>query len=358
MIYKVKMLKDDYFKVSNKIIANNLVIDGEEVFFEIEGGSYNILKKTNYEFKLIESLASKIKIFIGKYYLVITGILFLLSILYLNIYRVKRIEFNRETPINNEIEYRLESSFKTLFCFNFCSLDYIEFSNEMKRTYFQYPYINISCKNNVISVYIAEIDEVNVDNNYALEGNIVAKKDGIVDIFYTYSGKTNVTKNKYVKQGDILIEGNTKVQGVVLATTYDKVSINIPKTVEIESISNQVQTYYNINLLNFDFDISKKEEYPLYEEDNQMIFNLFDVFTIKKIEEIKKNAIIKEYTQTEALDVATEEIYQNFAENQTINLEKIISLTNINAIEEEEQYVFTFIVKKYESIGEFVGYEE
>ena len=106
------MNKDDYFKISNKIISSNLSINDEEVTFEIEGGSYNILKRTNYEFKVMESLKSKILRFFSRYGLLITGVMLLLSILYMNIYRVNRIEFNRDTPINADIEYRLKSSFK------------------------------------------------------------------------------------------------------------------------------------------------------------------------------------------------------------------------------------------------------
>lgn len=47
MIYKIKMNKEDYFKLNNKIVSANLEIDGEEVTFDVEGGSYHILKKAN-----------------------------------------------------------------------------------------------------------------------------------------------------------------------------------------------------------------------------------------------------------------------------------------------------------------------
>ncbi|MDE5856587.1 MAG: sporulation protein YqfD, partial [Anaeroplasmataceae bacterium] len=308
MIYKIKMQKDDYFKISNKIISSNLIINDDEVTFEIEGGSFNILKRTNYEFKVIESMRSKILRFFSRYGLLVTGVLFLLSILYMNLYRVKTIEFNRETPINNEIEYRIKSSYKRLLCFDFCSLNYKEFSKDMQKTYFEYPFINVSCKNNVISVYIANVDEANYTVDTPLAGDIVAKKDGVVDVFYVYSGKSMVSKNKYVKEGDLLIEGNNGVRGLVMATTYDKMEIEVLKEIKQEQLTEEKSSYYDVSLFNMNFSLGKKESYDLYDKEESSVFNLFDFFSLKKIAETKKNAIIKTYSKDTALAEAKKRI--------------------------------------------------
>lgn len=353
MIYKIKMKKDDYFKISNKIISSNLSINDDEVLFEIEGGSYNILKRTNYEFKVIESLRSKILRFFSRYGILVAGILFLFSILYMNIYRVQRIEFNRETPINGEISYRIKSSYKRLLCFDFCSLNYKEFSKEMQKTYFEYPYINVSCRNNVISVYIANIDEANYNLSAPLEGDIVAKKDGVVDVFYVYNGKSVVAKNKYVRTGDVLIEGNTQVRGMVLATTYDKIELPISKESRKEVLDKDISNYYDLSLFNWNLSLGKKKSFDLFQKDEALIFNLFDFISLKKIAETKKNVIINSYSEKEALDIAQKRIEEDFTEHQSNDLEHIVSMANTKMEETEDSYIFTFIVKKYESIGEF-----
>ncbi|MDE6407824.1 MAG: sporulation protein YqfD [Anaeroplasmataceae bacterium] len=351
MIYKIKMNKDDYFKISNKIISRNLVINDDEVTFEIEGGSFNILKRTNYEFKIIESMKSKVLRFFSRYGLLITGILFLFSILYMNIYRVRKIEFNRETPINHEIEYRIKSSYKKLLCFDFCSLNYKEFSRDMQKTYFEYPFINVSCKNNVISVYIANVDEANYSIDTPVIGNIVAKKDGVVDVFYVYSGKSMVSKNKYVREGDLLIEGNNSVRGLVMATTYDKMEIEVSKKISLEQTTDETSSYYDLSLFNLNFSIGKKDTYDLFDKKEDPVFNLFDFFSLKKIAETKKNAIIKTYSMDTALEEAKKRIEEDFKAHMSNSLEKIIAITNIKTSETEDSYTFTFIVKKYESIG-------
>ncbi len=353
MVYKIKMKKDDYFKINNKIISSNLEIDGDDVVFEIEGGSYNILKRTSYEYRVIESLKTKVLRFFSKYGLLVTGILFLISVLYMNIYRVSRIEFNRETPINNEIEYRIKSSFRTLFCFQFCNLDYEDFSKTMRKTYFEYPYINVSRKNNVISVYIAPIDEATTQKSEGVDGNIVAKKDGIVDLYYTYQGKTMVAKNQYVRAGDVLIEGNTKASGLVMATTYEKLVLSIPKKKTEEQVSDEQTNFYNLKLFEFDFNLAKKEEYELYEEKEHVVFNLFDFFSLKKIEQTKKNVIMKTYSEEQAYAAAEEKIQEDFSVHQTNDLEKILAITNTKIETTEDSFIFTFILKKYESIGAY-----
>lgn len=351
MIYKIKMNKDDYFKISNKIISSNLIINDNDVIFEIEGGSYNILKRTNYEYKIIESLSSKLLRFLTNYGLLIYGILFLFSILYMNNYRIEKIEFNRQTPINDDIEYKIKSSYKKLLFFNFCNINFNKFSIDIQKKYFEYPYINVYKKNNNIFVYIADMDEINMNIEEIKEGNIIAKKDGIVDLFYVYNGKNKVSKNKYVKKGDILIEGNTKSRGLILATTYDKLNICISKKINTYEVTKEYQNYYNVSLFNLNFNIGKKQDYVYLNSCENLLFNLFDFFSLKKIEETKKNAIIKEYDSTSALEEAKKNIELDFSNHQNNSLEKIVSMVNIKTVEDNDNYYFTFIVKKYESIG-------
>ena len=361
MIYKIKMSKQDYFKINNKIISNNLEIDGEDVFFEVESGSYQILKKSNYKFKIVESLQSRIIRFVSKNTLIIIGILFLFSILYINLYRVTRIDFNRETPINDEIEYKIRSSFKKLFFFDFCSLNYEKLSKELRVKYAEYPYIEVDFEHNVISVTIFNYDEVSYNNEGNVEGDVVAKKDGIIDLFYIYNGQNKVSKNQYVKSGDILISGAivekyVQASGLVMATTYDKVILSIPKSETISMATMDSEVYFQVNLFNMNFDVGKDNNYSNFDRNENITFNLFDFFSVKKIEDIKKNDIIVSYSYEEALNKAKETIEKDFSNRKINTLEKILDMASIKCDESEDKYTFTFIVKKYESIGMFRSY--
>ncbi|MDE7213509.1 MAG: sporulation protein YqfD [Anaeroplasmataceae bacterium] len=221
----------------------------------------------------------------------------------------------------------------------------------MQKRYFEYPFINVSCKNNVISVYIANVDEANYTIDTPVVGDIVAKKDGVVDVFYVYSGKSMVAKNKYVRQGDILIEGNSTVRGLVMATTYDKMEIEVLKEIRSEELTESISNYYDVSLFNMNFSLGKKQTFDLYNRQESQVFNLFDFFSLKKIAETKKNAIIKTYSKDTALEEAKKRINEDFTAHMSNALEKIIAITNIKTEETEDSYKFTFIVKKYESIG-------
>lgn len=349
MNYKIKMSKNDFFKINNKLLASNLEIEDDDVIFEVEAGSFNILKKTNYEFKVLESIGGKVKRLIKNYGLLFFGFLFLVSILYINSYRVSEIVFNRETPINEEIKNNLNESFKTLFCFNFTDIDFYEYSKELSHNYFEYPYINVEHKNNKVYVYIAEVNEV-TELEKINKGNLISSKTGIVDNYYVYDGVSCVYKNKLVNAGDILIEGSS-AKGLVMGTTYERVNVTIKKEDTIYEYTDNFMEYYNVSFMKYDFNINKKEDFRQYDRENSIKFNLFDFFIIKKIVDFEKNAIIKTYSIEDGLKLAKNKIENDFYENSSNDLECIISITNIKTIENEDCFEYSFIVKSYESFG-------
>ena len=85
------MNKEDFYEISDKILVNNLTIDEYYVTFEIENGSYKILKNYDYDFNVIESLKGKINRLYNKYFLLCIGILITVAILFINSYRVNDI---------------------------------------------------------------------------------------------------------------------------------------------------------------------------------------------------------------------------------------------------------------------------
>lgn len=361
MNYKIKMNKEDFFKVNDMISVTNLEMSDSDVFFNVEGGSLEIIKNSKYKYKMLDSFQNKIINFMSKYYLLVIGILFLFSILYINSYRVSKIRFNIDTPINDQIKKELESSFKNLYFFKFSNLNYETYSKKLRIKYSTYPYINVEFKNNIVDVIIYNFDDPNkiVVNDY--KGDIIASKDGIVDVFYVYNGKNMISKNQYIKKGDVLISGtflDKKIQasGMVMATTYEKITIGIlkdnSKSVEVDNSIN----YYKLGFFDYTFNFGKDKEFNNYSKVEKNIFNLFDFFSIKQIEEIEKNDIIVSYSLDEALEEAKKLIEKDFLSNQINELEKIIDIGLIKTEFEDNLYLFTFIVKKYESIGVFNSY--
>ena len=349
MSYKIKMNKEDFYEISDKILVNNLTIDEYYVTFEIENGSYKILKNYDYDFNVIESLKGKINRLYNKYFLLCIGILITVAILFINSYRVNDICFNRDTPINNEIENTIKKSYKKILCFNFINIDFFQLSNDLSRCYFEYPSINVIKKNNNIYVNISEVIEIE-DKVILNKGNLLSNKISVIDNFFIYEGKSNIYKNKVVQKGDVLIEGSN-ARGIVLGYTFNRIEITIPKEEKKYVQTGNKIEFNQINLFDYSYDINKKAQFDKFDKEIDEIFNLFDFFIIKKIVEFEKSAIINTYTLKEGQKLAENKIINDFNLEFELEMEKIVSITNILAIENEDSYDYIFIVKAYESLG-------
>ncbi len=362
MKYKIIMQKNDFFKIHNRIAVKNLEIKDEEVSFEVELGSLNILRESGYPFHLIDSIRIKFQSFMKKYYLLLIGVLFLFSVLYINSFRVNKINFNMKTPINSLIETRIKKSYKKILCFNFSNLNYTAFSKTLRLEYVEYPYIEVYSKNNNIFVDIYSYDdEYPKAKDQNASGDIIAKKDAVIDEFYIYNGNLLISKNKYVKEGEVLISGSTnnnkiEAKGLVMGYTYEKTVIEVLKKEEEEVSTGRSQKYQQIHFMNWDFPFQKKDSYSSYDTVEQTLFNVFDIFYVKQIEEKEKNAIIKENDEASATLKAEGIIKENFEKNKINDKEKIMDCKKYLIEETEDKYLITFILKKLESIGEFRAY--
>lgn len=353
-MYKIIMSKGDFFKIHNKIKIMNIEIKNEEVRFNVNHDGLLAIKNSGYSYVISNSFKKRFILFFKKHHNIIIGIIFLFCLVYINNYRVSNIIFNYDTPINDEIEEELKSSFKSLFIFDFINIDYNKFSRDLRRKYSEYSYIDVYSKSNNIYVDVFTYDEYKEPIVDEMNSDIIAKKDGIIDYYYVYNGNSLIYKNKYVKKGDVLIESinedNTS-KGYIMAYTYDKINIDIKKIENVEEVTNNIDRYYQLSLFNNNFNLGKKNEFELSEIVLEDCFNFFDFITIKKIEEVEKNVIIKENTIDDAIVIGQNIIVDNFNKNKTSKDEKIIDIFYYDYVEDDEFYYITYIAKKLESIG-------
>lgn len=356
---KVIMHKEDFFKIHNRVQTRNIEINNDTVTFEADQNALTFIKNTGYDYNITDSFKIKMGVILKKYYMVIIGFIFLFSIIYINTFRVSKIIFNTQTPINSKIENQLKSQYKDLFCFSFSNIDYQELSAKLRMEYSEYPYINVYSKNNNIQVDIYTYnDEYNELELSGTSGNIVAKKDGLISYYYIYQGENKASVNKYVKKGDLLVSGfiNNKSIGakaLIMANTYEKIEVEVLKKESIAYETGNNDNYYEVSFFNNSFPISKKNEFALVNKSEKNVFNLFDLFKIKKIEEKEKNVIIEENTLEAACSKGEKLIKDNFESNKSFDEEKIIDLKMYMYNEDEKSYKITYIVKKLESIGDF-----
>lgn len=357
MKYQVTMIKSDFFKIYKKIKTTDVSVKDESVIFNTDKESLKIIKDSNYNYILENKIKNKAYYYLRKYKFIFIGLLFFISIIYINNYRYENIIFNIDSPINEVLRNDIINKTKNLFFFKFIDLDYNSYSQSLKQQYPEYPYIDVYIKANNIYIDIYNY-ESNIETKSTTYGHIISKYDGIIDTYYIYNGISKVYKNKYVKKGDILIDSNmnnsyVESSGLILGYTYQKLDISIAKYHKNNDLTGNFTSYYKLNLFDLTIDIAKNDNYLTYLEESSNIFNFFSFFSIKKCIEKEKYDIIEELTYDEALILAKSEIENDFTSNKTVDLEKLTDLVLYNSSIDSNYYNFTFIAKKYVSFGEF-----
>ncbi len=364
--YELRMKKEDFFQSTKNITASNIIVDGGQVTFKTNEISKFYFDQNNIDYELVETNGKKIRKKFKYHRPFLFGLILLISVIYINNYRISEIKFNEDTPINVNIETEILNKSRTLFFWTFCSIDYNEYAKNLRSEYPIYPWISVTKKGSVINVKIEEYDDQRMDITKEPLGNIIATKDSIIHSYQIYSGQNNLTLNKYVKKGDILISSclssNNNVyvtaKGIVLGEVFEEYNIIVNKKNTENIQTGRTTDYFQVNLFGNLFDFSKSNDFQNANIKETTKFNFFDIFSINKIIEKEKCDIIKPYTKKEAEEYAISLIEKNFTENTISNLEKIKNIEVLNVIENDESYTVKVLTKKIESIGKFVSLDE
>lgn len=357
-IYSIVMKKTTFFKYSNDIVAKSVRIVDGHVYFKTDSITKKFLDDNKINYKIEDSLKNKVSKRLCANLSLILGAFIFILVVYINTFRISKISFNGNYLINNEIETIITSKYKHFLFWNFIDEDLEEMSKDLRMKYSEYEWISTYKDGTTIYVIINDNNEVSNSQNY---GDVVATKDAIIKSYKVYNGKSMVKENQYVKKGDVLISGNTndvltEARGVVLGTTFSERTITIDKEDTISKESGSSYKYTLFSLFKNNFSIGKKNKYESYSTSKRLVFNLFDVFKIYKIEEKEICDIIKTYTFEDALDVAKENIYLDFSLSKHLDEEEIQKVELLKHDETDTSYSFRFLIKKVESIGEFQKY--
>mgnify|MGYP002522380786 CR=1 FL=1 len=329
MKIKVRMKKQDFYNSSIELNAKNVISDEAYVLFETDSKTIDSLKKSRYE---VEVIGKEKKIKKGHFVSIIISLFIFLGIIYVNSFRFSVINYNIETPLNEEITKRIYDNSKRLFCFDFININYEAFSKELREEYPMYPWIRVLKKANKINVNIYEYDDSYPKEMQDCPGNIVASKDAVIDSYVIYNGSGNIHINQYVKKGDILVSGfissssseAVAAKAKILGYTYENYQMEIKKQNKNEILTGKSDKYYELDLFSLDYKFNYKNSFTNYDLKTKTVFNLFDVLQVKKIEEYEKYDIMKAYNKDEAIEYAKSSISANFEANKKLTDEKII----------------------------------
>ena len=358
MTYQVTLDYDDYFKCSNSIKAEKIEILGDSILFYTDEESLKYLNDNNICYMVHEDKKTKKKKMTLHFGGVIFGLIFVAFLLIMNFYRVSEIKFSGIYPINDAIGKMIEDGYKSILVFDFHSNNYEDLSHKVRMAFKEYEWISIAKNGSIIEVNIEPTKTQEYPNVLIPEGNIVAKKDGVVSQFIAFDGKLLVEDNMYVKAGDILIEGKVLgARGYVLAYTYEEIMIKVPKSLNSKEFTGKSNKYYEVEIFNRAFPFLKESNFVDKEIVSSHIFTIPYLLRINKIVEYEKDDIIYVYDKDEAVEYAKSMVGASFENAKILPEEKIVLQEVLLTNENEDFFQITLMVKKEESIGEFVGIE-
>ena len=353
MEFKISIDYDDYFANSSLLKAYHIEVVGDSIMFHTNKDTIKILEEKNIRYMLHYSKRKNIKEFFKNKTGLIVGILCVCFLILMNSFRVSKVIFNGNYPINNEIETYIKEQNQQILFFEFHKNNYEYLSKELRSVFNEYEWISITKKGSVIYVEVEPTTSKEIGKIDNTPADIIASKSGIVYEYKTFNGKAMVTANSYIKKGEVLIAGgNDQAKGYVLATVFEEVTIEVPKKEKISQYSGKTTSYNQVMLFGKGFNVSKNINYVESDLTIKRLFNIPYFISVNKIEEYEKNDIIYVYDKNAALQYAESIIVDNFTKNKVLNEERILRIEDLIVTEDDTSFKITFLVKKIESIGE------
>lgn len=363
-LYRIKLNIDDFFNYNSKIVASDIKVNDSFVNFLTDKITLSLLKKEKVEHEVILDKVKKITKRIIAIKGILTGMIFFLLIIFFNQYRVKKVSFSGEYEINDEIKSTIISNTKRVFLWSFLDKDIDKISKSLREDYIEYQWISLKKIGSTIHVTINDYDTAKINEVDKTIGNVIAKKSGIISYINTYNGKSAITVNQYVKEGDILISANklygtntedldlTSAKGLVMAYTYEEVNYEINKNNVTKVLTGETDKYKELNLFGLRIRLSKRKGFKEFDITKFVKANFFGIKIIN-VKEEEKCDIINTYNKDQAIAYLKEIITSNYNKSKILKKEELIKIEVLNVNETNDSYQLKMLVKKNESIGVF-----
>lgn len=215
--------------------------------------------------------------------------------------------------------------------------------------------------------YVVKVEE-RIKNDPKIDNttqHIVAKKDAMILQIQASSGEIKVSKNDYVKKGDILISGfitkdeeikkKVKAVGTVYGEVWYQAEITLPRVYKEIKYTKNSKKRFQVKFLSHDFLLFDFKHYKTYESSNTTLLEnrlLPMSFNYSKVKETKE--ITKRYTGTkgekEALKLAEKNLKKKLGVNDSIISKKVLKKT-----EKDSKIIIDIFFKVKEDITDTVN---
>jgi len=363
--YELKIIGKDLKRFIRMLYKLNIYLEEiriieNECFIKIDKKNYDKISKikTSYKIEIIKlygiekiiNIFKKNNIFILS---LIIGVLFL-SLLTRMIFKIEVVHNDDEIRklIMEELNKNNIKKFKLIK-----SYDYIE---KVKQSILN---------NNKDKIEWIEIERIGTKYSIKVEKrilndikqeettkHIVAKKNGIIKKIVAENGEIIRKINDYVKEGEIIISGsiykndeivnNIAANGKVYAEVWYEAKIELPINYQEKIITDKENKIINVNILNKDINLFKKENFKNKTSNKKNIFNdFFKLISINYINKKEKKITDKPIDEI-ALEIASKKIIEKLT-----NDEYIISQKKLKTSVNNSTIIVDVFFKVYENIS-------
>lgn len=367
--YIVTLSKYNFIKVG-KIKSRNININNENIVFSTNKKGLNkIYEKINIdEIEVIDSKKKLLNLVFIKHLPLTLSLIIMITMFLISGKYVREISFENDSDYNYEIYNTVANHLVKKGLFYELDINLNDLNRNLRNTYQQYAYIGVKKSGSKLIIELTNYNSPIVDNsNNKTFGDIIAKYDSYIVGVESKKGVVLVTTSQSVKKDDILISGNlnykinpsnleklVKPDGIILGEVNEYFNLKVEKEKKTYSYK-MVKKYYEISFFNR-FILNKKKENDFYKKED--VFNLFNIFSLSKINlySLVESNII--YDDSDALKYAKSLVYYEFNLSKVSSKEKIKEIDVLKVHEDDYQYEYTFLVKSIRNIGYFKPYEK
>lgn len=282
---------------------------------------------------------------------------------------VREIVFADPLEYNYEVYQTVNNHLVKRGPFYVLDTDLNSLGQELRTTYYDYAYIGLIRSGSKIIIEIAkqEVPKVNTDERLG-SGDLIAKMDGYITGIEIKKGVTVITINQMVKKGTLLVSGNLlyltdptsrtttlSADGLVLAKTYEYVTIEVPKTTTITGYTGDFKSGIKVTLGGWQLGQDQGVEGASYLTIKEL-FRIPHILNIQKITSYQTGDIVITHDQNSAKSYAISKIYYNFSLQKRSVKEVIKEIVLLNSDETVSHHIYYFLVKAIQNIAEFQSY--
>ncbi len=360
MKYFVSIPKNDRQFLSGKNIKN-IQLKEDTIEFETNEKSIQRLQNEISSIYLKNQRKEKIKKILKKYSIAFIFFLITLFLLMNQSFTIQSITFRLEDTYDEKVLSHIYQYTKKIGPFLYLNSSIQTINDSLRNEFYDYEWIGIEKKGSRIIINIKKQDEHSfLDEESLVPGELVAKKDGVIRLYFVKKGIVLIKEGQSVFAGDILVTGNVKHQiggieyihpvGVVIADILEYQNVQVRKKLTTIKRTGKIKTeeFYSF------FNHSKKISSPFesFDIEEKIVLNTKIFKKIKRIYYEKKE-ITSTYTFDEAMVYAQSLIHKDFSSHQIHEKEELIYMNLIQYLEDRDYYYFKYIVKKRENIATF-----